>query len=85
MLYRVSSEATIPPFVTRVLKAAKALAHSESLAEHITRATPEERASAAREVGVDLIWDSMIDPLVRNRRAPAQMPAPFLFEQIACL
>jgi hypothetical protein len=34
----------------------------ESLAEHIRRSTPDELAAAAREAGVDLIWDSMLQP-----------------------
>jgi hypothetical protein len=35
---------------------------SESLAEHLARATPAERLAAVREVGVGTIWDSMIVP-----------------------
>jgi hypothetical protein len=34
----------------------------ETLAARLARATPAERAAAAREVGVGAIWDSMIVP-----------------------
>jgi hypothetical protein len=36
----------------------------ESLAEHIARSTPAERAEAALEVGPGTIWDSMIVPSI---------------------
>jgi hypothetical protein len=35
---------------------------TESLAAHIARSTPIERAEAAREVGTDLIWEDMCLP-----------------------
>jgi hypothetical protein len=36
---------------------------SESLASRLARATPAERIAAARKVGIEAIWDSMIVPL----------------------
>jgi len=40
----------------------KPKAKPETLAARLARATPAERAAAAREVGVGAIWDSMIVP-----------------------
>jgi hypothetical protein len=40
----------------------------ESLAEHIARSTPEERLAAARVVGLDVVWDSMIAPICSEER-----------------
>jgi hypothetical protein len=36
----------------------------ESLAAHFARSTPAERLDAARTIGVDVLWDSLIGPLV---------------------
>jgi hypothetical protein len=36
----------------------------ESLVEHLARSTPDEWRAAARAVGVDVVWDRMIDPLI---------------------
>jgi hypothetical protein len=38
--------------------------NGESLADHLARSTPEEMADAARRIGVGVIWDRMIDPLI---------------------
>jgi hypothetical protein len=38
--------------------------HKETLAEHLTRATPEEVANAVHTFGVGLVWDRMIAPFV---------------------
>ncbi len=38
--------------------------NSESLAEHLARSTPDEMIGAARAVGIDVIWDGMISPLL---------------------
>jgi hypothetical protein len=35
---------------------------TETLAEHLVRATAAERAAAAKVVGADAIWDSMMMP-----------------------
>jgi hypothetical protein len=37
---------------------------TESLAEHIARSPLAERIEAARAVGVDVVWDSMISPII---------------------
>jgi hypothetical protein len=37
----------------------------ESLADHLARASQEERVEAARSIGVDAVW-SMIDPLLTS-------------------
>ena len=34
----------------------------ESLADHIARSSPIELAAAAKEAGVDLVWDAMMMP-----------------------
>jgi hypothetical protein len=36
----------------------------ETLAEHFARSTPEECRDAANAIGVEVIWDRMIDPLI---------------------
>jgi hypothetical protein len=36
----------------------------ETLAEHIARSTPKECRDAANVIGVEVIWDRMIDPLI---------------------
>jgi hypothetical protein len=41
----------------------------ETLAEHISRSSPEERTAAGREVGPAVIWDTMIVPIVSEERA----------------
>jgi hypothetical protein len=45
-----------------LIAAALGRGHQESLAAHIARSTPTERAEAAREVGTDLIWEDMCLP-----------------------
>ena len=45
-----------------LLDAAKRSAARESLVDHIRRSSPAELAAAAKEAGVDLIWDSMLQP-----------------------
>jgi hypothetical protein len=37
---------------------------AESLAAHIRRSTPGELLEAARDVGVTILWDGMIEPLL---------------------
>jgi hypothetical protein len=41
----------------------------ESLAEHIARSSLAERLEAARIIGLDVIWDTMIAPVVSEERA----------------
>src|SRR5215469_16320477 len=41
----------------------------ESLAEHIARSTPRELIEAARIVGLDVVWDGMISPVLDAERA----------------
>jgi hypothetical protein len=43
--------------------------HGESLAEHLARSTPAELEEAARAVGVDVVWDRMISPVVAADRS----------------
>jgi hypothetical protein len=45
--------------------------HAETLAEHITRSSPAERAAAARIVGPAALWDTMIIPVISEERAVA--------------
>jgi len=47
-----------------VAAARRPLPAPESLAEHFARATPAEWLEAARSVGVGVVWDRMIAPLV---------------------
>jgi hypothetical protein len=37
---------------------------AETLAQHFTRSTAEERIEFARSAGIDLIWDELIQPLI---------------------
>lgn len=37
---------------------------SETLADHIARSSPAERVAAARTVGVEALWSTMIEPIV---------------------
>jgi len=39
-----------------------AIGSFDDLGEHILASTPEERIGAARDVGTDVIWDSMVVP-----------------------
>lgn len=46
--------------------------HTETkltLAEHLVSASLSERIEAARAVGVDVVWDTMVLPLVGNGKA----------------
>jgi hypothetical protein len=46
--------------------------HRETLAEHIARSSPAERMRAGREIGIDVIWDTMISPIIDAERATAE-------------
>jgi hypothetical protein len=41
----------------------------ESLADHFSRASQEERVEAARAIGVNAIWDDLLDPLLTSEEA----------------
>src|SRR5262249_44458223 len=43
--------------------------NGETLAQHIIRSSLAERVEAARAVGVSLIWDTMIDPVIATEPA----------------
>jgi hypothetical protein len=44
-----------------------------TLAEHLTNATPAERQVAARALGAEVIWDTMIQPIIEeDRPTPAK-------------
>jgi len=45
--------------------------HFESLAEHIARSSPAERLDAGRIVGLDVVWDTMISPVLAEGQAKA--------------
>jgi hypothetical protein len=40
--------------------------HSKTLAEHLASASLSERIAAAKALGVDVVWDTMVLPLVGN-------------------
>jgi hypothetical protein len=46
--------------------------HGESLAEHFARCTEAERAEAARAIGIDVVWDRMISPVLAEERVNQQ-------------
>jgi hypothetical protein len=41
----------------------------ESLADHLVRASREEREETARAIGVNAIWDDLLDPLLTSAEA----------------
>jgi len=45
---------------------------TESLADHIARSTFAERLEAARTVGVDVIWDTLIEPIISPEKTAAK-------------
>jgi hypothetical protein len=47
----------------------------ETLAEHIARSSSVERIEAARAIGIDVVWDEMIAPIVSEDRASAHNQA----------
>ena len=46
--------------------------NGETLAEHIARSSSAERVEAARTVGIDALWDSMILPVIAAKQASAE-------------
>jgi hypothetical protein len=45
---------------------------TETLAEHIARSSLAERIEAARVIGIDVIWDSMIEPTIAAKQTAAE-------------
>jgi hypothetical protein len=43
--------------------------HAETLAQHIKRSSLAERLEAACAVGIDVIWDTMISPVIVSEAA----------------
>jgi hypothetical protein len=52
--------------VKRVRKGKPVPPTPPSLAEHLARSSPAERIEAARALGVDAVWDTMVLPLVSS-------------------
>jgi hypothetical protein len=50
--------------IYRARQARKPKPQPLTLAEHLAQSSPTERAEAARALGVDKVWDSMVAPLV---------------------
>ena len=42
-----------------------------TLAEHIIASSSDERIAASRQVGVDVVWDTMVAPVITEDRAQA--------------
>ena len=78
MLYRIADVNTTNPTIAhwyrsvleRVYLAVErylervGIIRPETLAEHFARSTPKECRDAANVIGVEVIWDRMIDPLI---------------------
>jgi len=45
---------------------------TESLADHITRSTAVERVEAARKIGVDVVWNTFIEPVISAEKTAAE-------------
>lgn len=77
-LLQVARQCNVPPAKIRV--ALRRLAngsngHAETLAAHLARSSPAERLEAARALGIDVVWDTMISPVVSEERAAEQSTA----------
>jgi hypothetical protein len=46
--------------------------YDETLAQHILRSSLAERIEAVRVVGVDVVWDTMVSPVVATERTAAE-------------
>jgi len=44
---------------------------TETLAEHIARSSLAERIEAARAIGIDVVWDTMIAPVIATEQDSA--------------
>jgi hypothetical protein len=51
-----------------IYRARKPKRKPPSLAEHLANSSPAERIEAARALGVDVVWDTMIVPIVAEDR-----------------
>jgi hypothetical protein len=58
-----------PADAYRARRARKPKPKAPSLAEHLAQSSPAERVEAARALGVDEVWDTMVLPLVSNGHA----------------
>jgi hypothetical protein len=54
--------------LTDVYRARRPKPKPRSLAEHLVNSSPAERIEAARALGVDVVWDTMIAPIVADER-----------------
>jgi hypothetical protein len=54
--------------IADVYRARKPKPKPLSLAEHLANSSPAERIEAARALGVDVVWDTMILPIVTDER-----------------
>src|SRR5262249_14429857 len=63
---------TTPSTVRRHRARRKSGRHKLTLADRLLRASPTERIEAARVVGAQMIWDTMIVPVCEEDRAPAE-------------
>ena len=54
--------------IYRARQARKPKPTTPSLAEHLVNSSPAERIDAARALGVDVVWDTMILPIVTDER-----------------
>jgi hypothetical protein len=52
-----------------IYRTRKAKPKTPTLAEHLASSSPAERIEAARVLGVDVVWDTMIMPIVSEERA----------------
>jgi hypothetical protein len=52
-----------------VYRARKPKPKTPSLAELLANSSPAERIEAARALGVDVVWDTMIMPIVADEKA----------------
>jgi hypothetical protein len=50
--------------LTGAAKLHRLKANGETLVEHLVRSSPDEWRAAAQAVGVNTVWDRMIDPLI---------------------
>jgi hypothetical protein len=62
-LLKAFKEAT--PMARRVFCQITGYSNSNDLAQHLVDSTPAERTKAAAALGVDQVWDSMVNPLLR--------------------
>jgi hypothetical protein len=45
---------------------------TETLAEHIARSSLAERIEAARALGVHIVWDTMVAPVIATEQTAAE-------------